>query len=63
MLVKMEHMKDVCQIIYAKALKKRQELFNSQSLTTDFLKEITISLFLSRTLVNIYSKIILSFKL
>lgn len=36
MLVKMEHMKDVCQIIYAKALKKRQELFNSQSLTTDF---------------------------
>ncbi len=36
MLVKMEHMKDVCRIIYAKALKKRQELFNSQSLTTDF---------------------------
>lgn len=35
-LVKMEHMKDVCWIIYAKALKKRQELFNSQSLTTDF---------------------------
>lgn len=28
-----------------------------------FLKEITISLFLLRTLVNIYSKIILSFKL
>ena len=36
MLVKMEHMKDVCRIIYAKALKKRKELFNSQSLTTDF---------------------------
>lgn len=36
MLVKMEHMEDVCRIIYAKALKKRQELFNSQSLTTDF---------------------------
>lgn len=36
MLVKMEHMEDVCRIIYAQALKKRQELFNSQSLTTDF---------------------------
>lgn len=36
MLVKMEHMKDVCRIIYAKALKKRQELFNSLNLTTDF---------------------------
>ena len=36
MLVKKEHMKDVCRIVYAKALKKRQELFNSQSLTTDF---------------------------
>lgn len=32
----MEHMEDVCRIIYAQALKKRQELFNSQSLTTDF---------------------------
>lgn len=36
MLVKKEHMKDVCRIVYAKALKKRQVLFNSQSLTTDF---------------------------
>lgn len=36
MLVKKEHMKDVCQIVYAKVLKKRQELFNSQSLITDF---------------------------
>lgn len=36
MLVKKEHMKDVCRIVYAKALKKRQELFDCQSLTTDF---------------------------
>ena len=36
---------------------------NYEAEMADFLKEITISLFLLRTLVNIYSKIILSFKL
>ena len=35
---------------------------NYEAEMADFLKEITISLFLLRTLVNIYSKIILSFK-
>jgi len=38
MLVKKEHMKDVCRIIYTKALKKRQEKTNGKALrlTTDF---------------------------